>query len=153
VLFDIAPSEFLLTAIVAVVVIGPKDMPRAMRTMGRWMGTVRRVSGHFRSGIETMIREAEMEEMEKKWREQNEAIMKAHPSSDLAPDPALPAPLAEHAPSEPLSEAEKADTQVSAQAGELPVDAHSAAAQEVAHHGAAPRFSVAPDAPTPQQGQ
>jgi len=149
VLFDIAPSEFLLTAIVAVVVIGPKDMPRAMRTMGRWMGTVRRVSGHFRSGIETMIREAEMEEMEKKWREQNEAIMKTHP----APDPALPAPLAEHAPSEPLSEAEKADTQVGAQAGELPVDAHSAAAQEAAHHGAAPYPSAAPDAPTPQQGQ
>jgi sec-independent protein translocase protein TatB len=134
VLFDIAPSEFLLTAIVAVVVIGPKDMPRAMRTMGRWMGTVRRVSGHFRSGIETMIREAEMEEMEKKWREQNEAIMKAHP----APDPALPAPLAEHAPSEPLSEAEQAG---------LGVDPHSAAAQEAAHHGAAPH------APTPQQGQ
>ncbi|RVU07642.1 twin-arginine translocase subunit TatB [Novosphingobium umbonatum] len=133
---DIAPSEFLLTAIVAVVVIGPKDMPRAMRTMGRWMGTVRRVSGHFRSGIETMIREAEMEEMEKKWREQNEAIMKAHP----APDPALPAPLAEHAPSEPLSAAEEA--------GDLPVDPHSAAAKEVAHDAEQPAH-----APTPQQGQ
>lgn len=78
-LFDIAPSEFLLTALVAVVVIGPKDMPRALRSAGRVMGKIRRVSGHFRSGIETMIREAELEDMEKKWREQNAAIMQAHP--------------------------------------------------------------------------
>lgn len=99
---DIAPSEFLLTAIVAVVVIGPKDLPRAMRTAGKWMGKMRRVSGHFRSGIETMIREAELEDMEKKWREQNEAIMKATP-----PAAELPAPeLAAHAPSEPLAHGE-----------------------------------------------
>jgi sec-independent protein translocase protein TatB len=82
---DIDPSEFLLTAVVAVVVIGPKDLPRAMRAAGKWMAKMRRISGHFRSGIETMIREAELEDMEKKWREQNEAIMKAQ-----APVAALP---------------------------------------------------------------
>ena len=80
-MFDIGASEFLLIVIVAVVVIGPKDLPVAMRTAGRWIAKVRRVSGHFRSGIETMIREAELEEMERKWREQNEAIMKAHPQT------------------------------------------------------------------------
>ena len=74
-MFDIGASELLLTAIVAIVVIGPKDLPLALRTAGRWIGKVRRVSGHFRTGIETMIREAELEEMEKKWREQNAAIM------------------------------------------------------------------------------
>ena len=81
-MFDIAPSEMLLVAIVAIVVIGPKDLPLALRTAGRWLGKVRRVSNHFRSGIETMIREAEMEEMEKKWREQNAAIMAAHPEAE-----------------------------------------------------------------------
>lgn len=75
-MFDIGASELLLIVIVAIVVIGPKDMPLALRTAGRWMGKIRRVSGHFRAGIETMIREAELEEMERKWREQNEAIMK-----------------------------------------------------------------------------
>ena len=40
---------------------------------------IRRVSGHFRTGIETMIREAELEEMEKQWREQNARIMAQHP--------------------------------------------------------------------------
>lgn len=87
-MFDVGASELLLIVIVAIVVIGPKDLPLALRTAGRWIGKIRRVSGHFRSGIETMIREAEMEEMERKWREQNAAIMKAHP--DLPADPAQP---------------------------------------------------------------
>ena len=76
-MFDIGASELLLVVIVAIVVIGPKDLPLALRTAGRWIGKIRRVSGHFRSGIETMIREAELEEMEQKWREQNAAIMAA----------------------------------------------------------------------------
>ncbi|HEY0959577.1 MAG TPA: Sec-independent protein translocase protein TatB [Novosphingobium sp.] len=80
-MFDVGASELLLIVIVAIVVIGPKDMPVALRTAGRWIGKIRRMSGHFRSGIEAMIREAELEEMEKKWREQNEAIMKAHPGA------------------------------------------------------------------------
>ncbi|MCW1403711.1 Sec-independent protein translocase protein TatB [Novosphingobium sp. MW5] len=83
-MFDVGFDEMLLIAIVAIVVIGPKDLPNALRTVGRWMAKVRRVSGHFRSGIETMIREAELEEMEKKWREQNAAILAAHP--DPGPD-------------------------------------------------------------------
>ena len=85
-MFDVGASELLLIVIVAIVVIGPKDLPLALRTAGRWIGKIRRVSGHFRAGLESMIREAELEEMEQKWREQNEAIMKAHPQ---------PAPTAE----------------------------------------------------------
>ena len=83
-MFDIGASEMLMIVIVAVVVIGPKDMPTAMRTAGRWIGKMRRVSGHFRAGIDTIVREAELEEMERKWREQNEAIMKAHPQLPTA---------------------------------------------------------------------
>lgn len=83
-MFGIAPDEMLLVVIVAIIVIGPKDLPLALRTAGRWIGKIRRVSGHFRAGIETMIREAEMEEMERKWKEQNAAIMAAHPAPDAA---------------------------------------------------------------------
>jgi sec-independent protein translocase protein TatB len=78
-MFDVGASELLMIVIVAVVVIGPKDMPMALRTAGRWIGKMRKISGHFRSGIDTMVREAELEEMERKWREQNEAIMRANP--------------------------------------------------------------------------
>lgn len=75
-MFDIGIGELLVILIVAVVVIGPKDLPLAMRTAGRWIGKMRRLSAHFRSGIDTMVREAELEEMEKKWKAQNEEIMR-----------------------------------------------------------------------------
>lgn len=91
-MFDIGATEFLLIVIVAIVVVGPKDLPMALRAAGRWIAKVRRVSGHFRAGIETMIREAELEEMDRKWREQNEAIMKAYPDM---PDASAEAALAE----------------------------------------------------------
>lgn len=83
-MFDVGFDEMLMIAIVAIIVIGPKDLPMALRAVGRWVAKVRRVSGHFRTGIESMIREAELEEMERKWREQNDAIMKANPSSEPA---------------------------------------------------------------------
>lgn len=90
-MFDVGASELLLIVIVAIVVIGPKDLPRAMRVAGQWIAKMRRISGHFRSGIETMIREAELEEMERTWREQNEAIMKAHPQvPEASAEAALP---------------------------------------------------------------
>jgi sec-independent protein translocase protein TatB len=86
-MFDVGASELLMIVIVAVVVIGPKDMPMALRTAGRWIGRMRKISGHFRAGIDTMVREAELEEMERKWREQNEAIMTSHPQLPGAVDP------------------------------------------------------------------
>ncbi len=81
-MFDIGASELLVIVVVAILVIGPKDMPRAMRTAGRWVGKMRRVSAHFRTGIDAMIREAELEDMEKQWKAQNEAIMAGTPLPD-----------------------------------------------------------------------
>ena len=96
-MFDIGWDEMLFTAIIAIVVIGPKDLPLALRTAGRWIGKIRRVSGHFRSGIETMIREAELAEMEKEWQQKNAQIMAQGPVGEPAeaalevPDPGLAA--------------------------------------------------------------
>lgn len=78
-MFDIGATELLLIVVVAILVIGPKDMPLAMRTAGRWIGKIRKLSGHFRTGLDAMVREAELEEMEKKWKSQNEKIMREHP--------------------------------------------------------------------------
>jgi len=92
-MFDLGASELLLIMIVAVLVIGPKDMPLALRTAGRWIGKIRRLSGHFRTGLDAMVREAEMEEMEKKWKTQNEKIMREDPASlptEMEPTGALP---------------------------------------------------------------
>ena len=99
-MFDIGPTELLLIVVVAVIVIGPKDLPLALRTAGRWIGKIRRVSGHFRAGVETMIREAELEEMEKTWREQNARIMAEHPEGgpvEMEPTGAYPPPASAEA--------------------------------------------------------
>ena len=87
-MFDIGYSELLVIAVVALVVIGPKDLPRVMRTVGQWVGRARGMARHFRSGIDTMMREAELEEMEKKWREENERILRDHPFAEPLADPA-----------------------------------------------------------------
>lgn len=81
-MFDIAPTELMLCAVIALVVIGPKDLPKAMRVLGHWVGRMRGMARHFRSGIDTMIREAELAEMEKKWADENARIMREHPPLD-----------------------------------------------------------------------
>ncbi|MBC2661626.1 twin-arginine translocase subunit TatB [Novosphingobium flavum] len=85
-MFDIGADELLLTAVVAIVVIGPKDLPRAMRVTGRWVAKMRKMSNAFRAGFENMVREAELEEMEREWKARNAAIMAAHPTVTADPD-------------------------------------------------------------------
>ena len=78
-MFGIDSGEILIIAVVALVVIGPKDLPRVMRTVGSFVGRARGMAKHFRSGLDTMMREAELEEMEKKWQADNERIMREQP--------------------------------------------------------------------------
>ena len=96
-MFDIAPSELMLVVLVAIIFIGPKDLPRAMRFVGQWVGKGRTMARHFRSAMDEMVREAEMAEMEAKWKAENERIMREHAdlmASVTAPAEALPAPVA-----------------------------------------------------------
>lgn len=78
-MFDVAPTELMLVALVALLVIGPKDLPRVMRVVGQWIARVRGMARHFRSGMDEMIRQAEVEEMERKWTDENARIMREHP--------------------------------------------------------------------------
>jgi len=86
-MFGVDSTEFVIVAVLALIFIGPKDLPKVMRTIGYWVGRVRGMARHFTSGIENMMREAELEEMEKKWREENERIMRLHPSDGHYPEP------------------------------------------------------------------
>ena len=102
----VAPTELLLVAVVALLVIGPKDLPKAKRFVGQWVGRARGVARQFRSGFDAMVREAELAELEKQWAAENERIMREHP-----PTPALPAPdetAADTAASEPAMVAQPA---------------------------------------------
>jgi sec-independent protein translocase protein TatB len=86
-MFGVDTTELFIIAVAALIFIGPKDLPRAMRTVGQWVGRIRGMARHFTAGVENMMREAELEEMEKKWREENERIMRAYPPDGDYPDP------------------------------------------------------------------
>ena len=86
-MFGVDTSELLVVAIVALLFIGPKELPRVMLQVGRWVGQVRGYARHFTAGIENVIREAELEEMEKKWREENQRILAQYPADGNYPEP------------------------------------------------------------------
>lgn len=64
-MFGIAWSEFLLIGIVALVVVPPKDLPAMMRTVGRWVGQMRRMASDFQYQVSSALREAEIEDLRK----------------------------------------------------------------------------------------
>jgi sec-independent protein translocase protein TatB len=147
-MFDIAPSELLLLAVVALVFIGPKDLPKVMRVVGRWIGKVRGMANHFRSGIDEMMRQSELEELEKKWREENARIMAEHPlaapfdafdTNPAAAPPALAAPLGEPTPLAPPAEPQSVDSPIP--------DPHAATA---AADPAAPELPLPPGERSPR---
>ncbi len=62
-MFDIGWSEILLVLVVALVVVGPKDLPRLIRMVGRWVGKARRMADQFRAGFDELTRETELDEL------------------------------------------------------------------------------------------
>ncbi len=104
-MFGFDSAELAIIAVLALVFIGPKELPKVMRTAGYWVGRVRGMARHFTAGIEDMVRQAELEEMEKRWREENERILQLHPANADYPEPGQPdemPPVVEHVdPAEP----------------------------------------------------
>src|SRR5882762_838025 len=62
-MIDLSWSHILIVVIVALVVIGPKDLPRFMRMAGRWMGKARAMADQFRRSFDEMSRQAELDEL------------------------------------------------------------------------------------------
>ena len=107
-MFDISWSELLVIAVVAIVVIGPKDLPRVLRSLGRWTGQVKRMARDFQNQFNEALREAELDSVKK----DIEDIVKVDPMAEVrtemaktnaeimtelntrAPDAAAPAPVA-----------------------------------------------------------
>jgi sec-independent protein translocase protein TatB len=89
-MFGFDSAELAIIAVLALIFIGPKELPKVMRTVGYWVGRARGMARHFTSGIEEMMREAELQEMEKKWREENERIMRLYPPDAHYPEPKGP---------------------------------------------------------------
>jgi len=115
---DFNLSEMAVVAVVALLVIGPKDLPKALRVLGYWVGRARGVARQFRQGFDSMIREAELEEMEKKWAAENERIMREH--STPAPTPPVEALSAPEPQPQPVVMVEKPVVEA---ASDVPSDA------------------------------
>ena len=64
-MFDISWSELLIIGIVALIVIGPKELPAALRTLGQWMSKIRRMASEFQGQFQDAMREAELADLKK----------------------------------------------------------------------------------------
>jgi sec-independent protein translocase protein TatB len=64
-MFDIGWGELLLIGVVALIVIGPKELPGTLRTLGQWMGKLRRMASEFQGQFQEAMREAELADLKK----------------------------------------------------------------------------------------
>jgi sec-independent protein translocase protein TatB len=163
-MFDISWTEFLLIGIVALIVIGPKELPAVMRSLGQWTRKIRSLAADFQNQFHEAMREAEMADLKKQVddvasdikqydplkdvRSDVEAIGKDLDNSVKSPDKATDQDATKEATNTPDS----ATAPPPAEAFPIPQAAAELRDKEVAGAGVAP---VAPEAPaesTPSSG-
>ena len=64
-MFDVGWSELVVIAVVAIIVVGPKDLPKMLRTAGTWARQARKLANEFKSSLEDVAREVELDEVKK----------------------------------------------------------------------------------------
>src|SRR5581483_10722580 len=82
-MFDISWSEFLLIGVVALIVIGPKELPAVMRTLGQWTRKVRGMASEFQNQFQEAIREAEMADLKKEVDDLAEGVKNFDPLKEV----------------------------------------------------------------------
>ena len=75
-MFEIGWGELLVIGVVALIAIGPKELPTVLRTVGQWMGKVRRMASEFQSQFQEAMREAEMADLKKQVEEMSAAAVR-----------------------------------------------------------------------------
>jgi len=93
-MMDLSWSHILIVLIVALVVVGPKDLPRLMRITGRWVAKARAMADQFRKSFDDMTRQSELDEL----RAELEALRHERPLAEVdraLQSPVLPAVVAE----------------------------------------------------------
>ena len=130
-MLDIGWSEMLVIVVVAIVVIGPRDLPGVLRTVGRWIGKVRSLSREFQRNLNDIARETEFDEVQRTIRETTNlgtggkpgVVASGAPVVAPAPDAAAaPAPVAKDAEAKPPESAEATTGQASADSPAPPVE-------------------------------
>lgn len=85
-MFDIGWSELVLIGVVALVAIGPKELPGVLRMVGQWMGKARKMAAEFQGQFQEAMREAEMADLKKSFDEVKEAATGFNPLTSLQKD-------------------------------------------------------------------
>jgi sec-independent protein translocase protein TatB len=85
-MFDISWTEFLLIGIVALIVIGPKELPAVMRTMGQWTRKIRSLAADFQNQFHEAMREAEMADLKKQVDDMAQDVKHYDPLKDVRAD-------------------------------------------------------------------
>jgi sec-independent protein translocase protein TatB len=101
-MFDIGWSELLVIGVVAIIVVGPKELPRLMRTFGHYLGKVRHMAADFQRQFEEAVRDSEMDEVRKAMQDFHAEVSDVTPRGTvdkplMMPSPAEPAPAAAEA--------------------------------------------------------
>jgi sec-independent protein translocase protein TatB len=81
-MFDIGWGEFVVIGIVALIAIGPKELPGVLRTAGQWMGKIKRMAGEFQGQFNEALREAEMADIKKHADELTSAVSTFDPMAN-----------------------------------------------------------------------
>lgn len=103
-MFDIGWSELLLVAVLAIIFVGPKDLPKMMRTAGQYVAKARAMAREFQNSFDELAREAELDELRREvsalkdqatspLRSLKDEITKTPPKKDAAAEPPKPLPL------------------------------------------------------------
>src|SRR6476620_7634308 len=93
-MFDIGWSELLVIAVVAIIVVGPKELPRLMRTFGHYVGKLRRMAADFQRQFEDAVRDSEIDEVRKAMQDLHAQASAPIDNPLMVPKPAPPAPSA-----------------------------------------------------------
>ena len=94
-MFDIGWSELLVIGVVAIIVVGPKELPRLMRTFGHYLGKVRHMAADFQRQFEEAVRDSEIDEVRKAMQDFHAEV------SDVAPRGTVDKPLMMPTPAAP----------------------------------------------------
>jgi sec-independent protein translocase protein TatB len=150
-MFDIGWSELVLIGVVALIAIGPKELPGVLRMVGQWMGKARKMAAEFQGQFQEAMREAEMADLKKSFDEVKEAATGFNPLSSLQKDvsdalrvDALDKPA--EASSTTAVEAPATSSEALATSSEAPTTSSEA----LATSSEAPTTPTTPEPPTPE---
>ena len=85
-MFDISWGKLVIIGVVALIVIGPKELPAVLRTLGQWMAKIRRMAGEFQGQFNEAMREAEMADLKKQFDETTSTLNSALDPSGFKTD-------------------------------------------------------------------